>query len=137
MPNVGGKKFPYTRAGQKAARRYGRATGQPVGGGGNRGQGGKMNPNTPIPGRPGVVPKSRFGAKPRSLPPVPGRGVGPRRRGSLVGPGTTNSIARPRGPGSLPKRPIGGRPRKPGSGGSRVMRNPGMSGRSSRRGRGY
>ena len=45
MPNVGGKKFPYTPAGKRAAGSYARATGQPMGnaggyGGGNPGRGG-------------------------------------------------------------------------------------------------
>ena len=45
MPNIGGKKFPYTPAGRAAASRYSRATGQPMsnaGGyaGGNPGRGG-------------------------------------------------------------------------------------------------
>ena len=45
MPNIGGKKFPYTPAGRRAASRYARATGQPMSnaggyGGGNTGRGG-------------------------------------------------------------------------------------------------
>ena len=45
MPNIGGKKFPYTPAGRRAAGRYARATGQPMSnaggyGGGNPGRGG-------------------------------------------------------------------------------------------------
>ena len=161
MPSVGKKKFPYTRSGQKAARRYAKATGQPVSN--SRGQGGVKYQHSPIPGRPGRVPKGRFGPKPRSLPPVPGRSAAPRKRRPQVGPGTGIGG----GPRPLPKRPIGpgiapppsgirggngddigileynkppkGRRsgRKPGSGGSRVMRNPGMSGRSSKKGRGY
>ena len=30
MPNVGGKKFPYTATGQAQARRYARESGQPM-----------------------------------------------------------------------------------------------------------
>ena len=131
MPNVGGKKFPYTRAGQKAARRHGRATGQPVGGGGNRGQGNKMNSYAPTPGRPGRVPGKRFGAKPGSLPPVPGRGAAPRKRGLPVGPGGNRPRPLPRrggGPGVAPPRGgiRGGNPSGR-RGGSRVMRNQGMA----------
>mgnify|MGYP003146892211 CR=1 FL=1 len=41
MPNVGGKRFPYTPAGRSAAGSYARATGQPMrNGGGNPGRGG-------------------------------------------------------------------------------------------------
>ena len=45
MPNIGGKKFPYTPAGRRAAGSYARATGQPMRngggyGGGNPGRGG-------------------------------------------------------------------------------------------------
>ena len=86
MPSVGKKKFPYTRSGQKAARRYAKATGQPVSN--SRGQGGVKYQHSPIPGRPGRVPKGRFGPKPRSLPPVPGRSAAPRKRRPQVGPGT-------------------------------------------------
>ena len=45
MPNVGGKRFPYTPEGRRAAGSYARATGQPMRdtggyGGGNPGRGG-------------------------------------------------------------------------------------------------
>lgn len=169
MPNVGNQRFPYTRAGKKAARRYGRATGQPVSnsgggyGGGSRGQNPRNphsippHPNTGKSFRPGLGGiGNAIGQPPRSLPPVPGRSAGPRKRGSLVGPGTGIGGGprplpkRPGGPGLAPprgrirggnddvgvleyNRPPKGRNmgRKPGSGGSRVMGNPGMSGRPS------
>jgi len=184
MPRVGNERFPYTRSGQKAARRRARETGQSVSnsgggyGGGSRSQGGKMNPYAPIPGRPGRVPKGRFGPKPRSLPPpsAPGRSAGPSKRGLPVGPGMNNAIQRPKGwwtgeagpggvPGSqlpypgktginppspvppgppgyggatIPPRPPGfskgpglAPPRTDNRGGSRVMKNPGLSGRPS------
>ena len=37
MPNIGGKKFPYTPAGKRAAGRYAKATGQPMGNSGGYG----------------------------------------------------------------------------------------------------
>ena len=139
MPRVGRQRFPYTRAGQKAARRHARETGQPITN--SRGQGGTKYQHSPAPGRPGRVPRARFGAKPRSLPPVPGRGAAPRKRGLPVGPGGNRPRPLPRrgsGPGVAPPRGRirGGNPSGR-RGGSRVMRNPGMSGRPSRKGGGY
>jgi hypothetical protein len=162
MPRVGRERFPYTRQGQKQARRYGRQTGQPVRGSGG-GYGGGTRGNNPMYSHsPGPVRPSRprpgnaIGRPPRSLPPVPGRGAAPRTRGLPVGPGTTNAVQRPKGPqwspgpswglpniGPGPNYQQGWKPspslvnpkRTPRSipgrrGGSRVMGNPGLSGRA-------
>ena len=114
MPNVGGRRYPYTPAGKTAARRASRRTGQPMGnsgGYGNRGGGGMRQ-------RPPVGPGTGIGGGPRPL-----------RRG-----GPSNAVRRP-GPGMAPS-PSGlrggigrggdRRPRRPGSGGSRNMRTPGV-----------
>ena len=60
MPNIGGKKFPYTPAGRRAACRYSRATGQPMsnsGGYGGRNPGMRSPMSTPRQGmrRPGTM----------------------------------------------------------------------------------
>ena len=80
MPNVGGKRFPYTPEGRRAAGSYARATGQPMrNGGGNPGRGGYGGMRRPMPaparggygmrrpgmGRPGMMPGLRRPTAPR------------------------------------------------------------------------
>ena len=81
MPNVGGKKFPYTQQGKKQAKRYAKKTGQSIE---NRG-GSRMMRN------PGMAPRSRRGA-----------GPGARKMRPPVGPGTRPSGPRPIGPPPAP-----------------------------------
>ena len=123
MPNVGGRQFPYTRAGQQKARRYAKSTGQPMRGTGDRAPyptrsrqnnfirrpgpgmppppGGMRGPMNPRGIKPSVGPGTGIGGGPSPLP----------RRGNAI----QNPAARLQGPG--------------GRGGSRVMRNPGLGGR--------
>ena len=81
MPNIGGKKFPYTPAGRAAASRYSRATGQPMSnaggyGGGNPGRGGYgMRSPMPTPRRGGYGMRSPMS--------VPRQGM--RRPGMMAG----------------------------------------------------
>ena len=131
MPKVGNRNFPYTRAGQQQAKRYSRATGQPVN---EAGQSVRSSGNrSPFPVGPGGRRNAIRRPGPGIAPPRGGmRGaMNPRTKQPLVGPGTgigggprplpgrrnaiQNPSARLRGPG--------------GRGGSRVMRNPGLSGR--------
>ena len=103
MPNVGGKKFPYTNRGKKDAKRYARKTGQPMRGG--YGQGTENRGGSRMMRNPGMAPRPRRGAGPgprpartigtgmggggpRALPkrrrrpmPTPRPGLGRRRRG--------------------------------------------------------
>jgi hypothetical protein len=106
MPNVGGKKFPYTATGQTQARRYARESGQPMSRSGNTGYN-----RAPFPTRESRVPGVRR----------PGPGMVPRRPGARGG-----NMGRP----NQPRRPAISVPRGPGRGGSRVMGNPGLSGRA-------
>ena len=57
MPNVGGKKFPYTNKGKKDAKRYARKTGQPMRGG--YGQGTENRGGSRMMRNPGMAPRPR------------------------------------------------------------------------------
>ena len=83
MPNIGGKKFPYTPAGRRAAGSYARATGQPMGNGG--GYGGSN------PGRGG------YGGMRRPMP-APARGGYGMRRPGMRRPGMMAGPRRPMAP---------------------------------------
>ena len=72
MPNVGGKRFPYTPEGRRAAGSYARATGQPMRNGGGYGGGN--------PGRGG------YGGMRRPMPAPARGGYGMRRPGMMAGP---------------------------------------------------
>ena len=102
MPRVGNKKFGYNPAGRLAAQKESRRTGVPM-----QNTGGYRNQN--------------MGRKPFPI-------TGPRRPGQLQNPGARLAPGRP-GPGIAPPRSglRGGGMSKPGWGGSRLMRNPGLS----------
>ena len=91
MPRVGNRTFPYTRAGQQRARRYAKATGQPV-----RSSGGRA----PYP----VRPSGRRNAIRR-----PGPGIAPPRGGMRGRPSRPSGPSRRggsrvmRNPGMAPK----------------------------------
>ena len=94
MPNIGGKKFPYTPAGKRAAGSYARATGQPMGNGGgyrggNPGRGGYgMRSPMPTPRRGGYGMRSPMSTQRQGMR-RPGTMAGlrkpmaPRRRNSM------------------------------------------------------
>ena len=83
MPNIGGKKFPYTPAGRRAAGSYARATGQPMRNGGGYGGGN--------PGRGG------YGGMRRPMP-APARGGYGMRRPGMGRPGMMAGLRRPTAP---------------------------------------
>ena len=89
MPNIGGKKFPYTPAGRRAAGSYARATGQPMRngggyGGGNPGRGGYggMRRPMPAPARGGYGMR-RPGMRRPGMMAGPRRPMAPRRRNGM------------------------------------------------------
>tara|TARA_R100001530_G_scaffold64986_1_gene46575 strand:+ start:355 stop:657 length:303 start_codon:yes stop_codon:yes gene_type:complete len=85
MPNVGGKRFPYTPAGRSAAGSYARATGQPMrNGGGNPGRGGYggMRRPMPAPARGGYGMR-RPGMRRPGMMAGPRRPMAPRRRNGM------------------------------------------------------
>ena len=89
MPNVGGKRFPYTPAGRSAAGSYARATGQPMRngggyGGGNPGRGGYggMRRPMPAPARGGYGMR-RPGMRRPGMMAGPRRPMAPRRRNGM------------------------------------------------------
>ena len=69
MPNIGGKKFPYTPAGRRAAGRYSRATGQPMSNSGGYGGGnpGMRRPGTMAGLRRPMAPKRRSSINPLAM----------------------------------------------------------------------
>ena len=103
MPNVGGKKFPYTPAGRRAAGSYARATGQQMGNGGgyggsNPGRGGYggMRRPMPAPARGGYGMRRPGMGRPGMMA-GPRRPMAPRRRNrmnplAMIGMGRRNRI---------------------------------------------
>ena len=84
MPNIGGKKFPYTPAGRRAAGSYARATGQPMGNGGgyggsNPGRGGYGGMRRPMP----APARGGYGMRRPGMMAGPRRPMAPRRRNSM------------------------------------------------------
>ena len=90
MPNVGGKKFPYTPAGKRAAGSYARATGQPMRNGGGYGGG---NPGM----RSSMSRAGGYGGMRRPMP-APARGGYGMRRPGMGRPGMMAGPRRPMAP---------------------------------------
>tara|TARA_Y100000310_G_scaffold298845_1_gene333157 strand:+ start:387 stop:704 length:318 start_codon:yes stop_codon:yes gene_type:complete len=77
MPNIGGKKFPYTPAGRRAASSYARRTGQPMSNAGGYGGG---NPGMRRP----ISRGGGYGMR-NPMPSPAGGGYGMRGPGALAG----------------------------------------------------
>ena len=87
MPNVGGKKFPYTARGKKDAKRYARKTGQPMRAGVSNGygQGMENRGGSRMMRNPGMAPSPRRaprGLRRRRGTGAPLRPMMPRRKRS-------------------------------------------------------
>ena len=82
MPNVGGKRFPYTPAGRAAANRYARQTGRPMNGGGYGG-GGTLKPLPGVGGYGGKGMPSTVTGQPMGNDAIDGLINGGQKRGWL------------------------------------------------------
>lgn len=108
MPNVGGKRFPYTPAGRAAANRYARQTGRPMNGGGYGG-GGTLKPLPGVGGYGGKGMPSTVTGQPMGNDAIDGLINGGQKRGWLgnrMGGGIGGG--RPSMPGRRPQNPFMG-----------------------------